>query len=185
MRFRERIIFLEPITQADTSGGFTGLAYNPVYECWANVVMDNSQRDYTNFQYSNMTRVNVKIRYNPDFSPQINNKITWRGMLLTIHSSPDLGAKDYIELVCYYDPAVTYTQKYKVEFSATTGGTVAATLSGEAITTGTYVDVNSSVVLTATAAEDYEFTKWSNDSLINPLTITVTADINLIAEFDE
>jgi head-tail adaptor len=105
---RERVIFLESVVSEDSSGGYTSDTYTEVYECWANVVVDNSQRDYTNFQYSNMTRANVTIRYNPNFTPEISNKLAWRGKLLTIHSSPDIGAKDYIELVCYYDPKIDY-----------------------------------------------------------------------------
>jgi head-tail adaptor len=108
MRMRERIMFLSPVVTAESSGGFTSSGYQEVYSCWADVIFDSSQKDYSNFQYMNQTQVTVKIRYNAEFTPTITNKIVWREKLLTIHSSPDLGAKDYIELRCFYDPNQTY-----------------------------------------------------------------------------
>lgn len=105
---RERITFLTPDVSDDSSGGYTNADYIDVYSCWADVNLDNSTRDYDNFQLKNMVAVNIKYRYNPDFTPTIINKIVWRDKLLSIHSAPDLGEKNYINLKCYYDPAEDY-----------------------------------------------------------------------------
>ena len=49
--------------------------------------------------------------------------------------------------------------------------------------TGTY-NYKATATLTATPAEGYHFVKWSDESTTNPLTITVTEDIELQAIFD-
>ena len=64
--------------------------------------------------------------------------------------------------------------KYTVTTSATEGGSV--TEGGE-YTQGTQV------TLTATPAEGYHFVKWSNESTDNPLTINVTENVALEANF--
>jgi head-tail adaptor len=108
MRLKERVTFVSPVVTAESSGGFNNSGYEDVYTCWADVTFDSSQKDYSNFQYMNQTQVTVRIRYNSGFAPTITNKIVWKEKLLTIHSSPDLGAKDYIKLRCFYDPNQTY-----------------------------------------------------------------------------
>ena len=45
------------------------------------------------------------------------------------------------------------------------------------------VDKNTEVTLTATPAEGYEFTGWSDGSTDNPYTVTVTENISLTANF--
>ena len=70
--------------------------------------------------------------------------------------------------------SVTYPTVYTITVEAENG-----TVEGA----GTYVE-GTSVTLTATPAEGYHFVKWSNESTTNPLTITVTEDIELQAIFD-
>ena len=99
--------------------------------------------------------------------------------------------EDQVNAKIYADFAGTYTftwdmtnkkltvtfpelPKYTVTTSATEGGSV--TEGGE-FTKGTEVK------LTATPAEGYHFEKWSNESTENPLTITVTEDVELQAIF--
>ena len=49
---------------------------------------------------------------------------------------------------------------------------------------GTYAD-GSTITITATPASGYKFVKWSNDLTTATATITVTSDLNLVAEFAE
>ena len=50
------------------------------------------------------------------------------------------------------------------------------------VTTGTY-EYGTEVTLTATANDGYEFVNWSNGSTENPLTVTVTGEETLTANF--
>ena len=47
------------------------------------------------------------------------------------------------------------------------------------------VEYGTSLELTATPAEGYKFTGWSDDSTENPYTVTVTENISLVANFEE
>ena len=72
-----------------------------------------------------------------------------------------------------------FTKKYAVNFSADANGSVAATADEQALTSGNKVVGGTEVTLTATANTGYHFVKWSNESTTNPLTITVTDNIEL------
>jgi SPP1 family predicted phage head-tail adaptor len=106
-RLTERIVFLQPTTTADDYGGFTRTTYTEVYECWANVQQSASNREFQSMQNVNMVGVDITMRYAFEFVPSIENNISWRGKLLTIHGSPDLSEKNIIKLRAWYDPAVT------------------------------------------------------------------------------
>ena len=70
--------------------------------------------------------------------------------------------------------SVTYPTVYTIKVEAENG-----TVEGA----GTYVE-GTSITLTATAADGYIFTGWSNGETANPYTIEVTKDITLTANFD-
>lgn len=81
------------------------------------------------------------------------------------------------------------TQKYTVTATAGEGGTVAIKNgSDENVASGTKVEENTSLTFTATANDGYEFVNWtdaSNEAVSteNPYTTTVSADINIKANF--
>ena len=72
-----------------------------------------------------------------------------------------------------------FTKKYAVNFSADANGSVTAKADEQALTSGNKVVGGTEVTLTATANTGYHFVKWSNESTTNPLTITVTDNIEL------
>lgn len=87
---------------------------------------------------------------------------------------------------------VTYastTKKYTVTATAGEGGSVVIKNgSDENVTSGTEVEENTSLTFTATANNGYEFVNWTNASnkavsTDNPYTATVSADINIKANF--
>lgn len=87
---------------------------------------------------------------------------------------------------------VTYastTKKYKVTATAGEGGTVAIKNgSNKDVTSGTEVEENTSLTFTAIANDGYEFVNWTDASnkavsTGNPYTTTVSADINIKANF--
>ena len=80
-------------------------------------------------------------------------------------------ATEDVELTANFE-AFTYT--ITVASSDETKGTVAGG--------GTYA-YNTTATLTATANEGYEFVNWSNGSTENPLTMTVTSEETLTANF--
>ena len=74
-------------------------------------------------------------------------------------------------------PNLNTTQKFDLAVSATEGGSVD--------TSGGSYDSNSTVTITATPAEGYEFTGWSGNvsGSTNPLTVTVNGNKNITANF--
>ena len=91
-----------------------------------------------------------------------------------------------------YVKAITITratQKYTVTATAGEGGTVAIKNgSNEVVTSGTEVEENTSLTFTATANDGYEFVNWTDGNSTeviteNPYTTTVSADINIKANF--
>ena len=82
------------------------------------------------------------------------------------------------------------TKKYAVTATAGDGGKVAIkNASNEDVTSGREVEENTSLTFTATAKDGYEFVNWtdvSNGTEVNaknPYTTTVSADINIKANF--
>lgn len=81
------------------------------------------------------------------------------------------------------------TQKYTVTATAGEGGTVAIKNgANEDVTSDTKVEEKTSLTFTATANDGYEFVNWtdaSNEAVSteNPYTTTVSADINIKANF--
>lgn len=81
------------------------------------------------------------------------------------------------------------TKKYTVTATVGEGGTVAIMNgSDENVASGTKVEENTSLTFTATANDGYEFVNWtdaSNEAVSteNPYTTTVSADINIKANF--
>lgn len=80
--------------------------------------------------------------------------------------------------------------KYTVTATAGDGGKVAIKNgSNEEVTSGTEVEENTSLTFTATANDGYEFVNWTDGnsteavSTENPYTTTVSADINIKANF--
>jgi hypothetical protein len=62
--------------------------------------------------------------------------------------------------------------------------TVSVTAENGTVTgAGTYPQ-GAEVTLTATAADGYKFTNWSNGETTNPYTFTIAADVNLTANFE-
>lgn len=91
-----------------------------------------------------------------------------------------------------YVKAITITratQKYTVTATAGEGGTVTIKNgSSEDVTSGTEVEENTSLTFTAIANDGYEFVNWTDASnkavsTGNPYTTTVSADINIKANF--
>ena len=82
---------------------------------------------------------------------------------------------DNISLVANFEAIPTYT--VNVSTNDVNGGT--ATASSSSVLEG------NTVTLTATAADGYKFTGWSDGSKDNPYTLTVTEDISLTANFAE
>ena len=66
-------------------------------------------------------------------------------------------------------------QQYSLTVNATTGGTV--NNPGSTFASG------SSVTLTATPNSEYLFSSWSNGSTENPLTLTITSNLTISANF--
>lgn len=81
------------------------------------------------------------------------------------------------------------TKKYTVTATAGEGGTVdIKNGSNEKVASGTDVEENTSLTFTATANDGYEFVNWTDASnkavsTGNPYTTTVSADINIKANF--
>lgn len=80
------------------------------------------------------------------------------------------------------------TKKYTVTATAGEGGTVAIKDGSNNVASGTEVEENTSLTFTATANDGYEFVNWtstSNEAVStkNPYTTTVSADINIKANF--
>ena len=69
-------------------------------------------------------------------------------------------------------PNINTTQKFDLAISASEGGSVD--------TSGGSYDSNSSVTITASPADGYEFTGWSGNASgsTNPLTVTVNGNKN-------
>lgn len=91
-----------------------------------------------------------------------------------------------------YVKAITITRatkKYHVTAIAGEGGTVAIKKgSDETVASGTLVEENTSLTFTAIANDGYEFVNWTDASnkavsTENPYTTTVSADINIKANF--
>lgn len=91
-----------------------------------------------------------------------------------------------------YVKAITITRatkKYHVTATAGDGGTVAIKKGlDEDVTSGTDVEEKTSLTFTATANDGYEFVNWTDASnkavsTGNPYTTTVSADINIKANF--
>ena len=79
---------------------------------------------------------------------------------------------------------------YTITFTTEGGGSVSATVGGNAIASGASVQYGTSVVLTATADARYSFSKWVDGSdnevsKSNPYTTTVNGNITLKAVFIE
>jgi uncharacterized repeat protein (TIGR02543 family) len=74
-------------------------------------------------------------------------------------------------------PNVNTAQKFDLAVSASEGGSVD--------TSGGSYDSNSSVTITASPSDGYEFTGWSGNATgsTNPLTLTVNGDKNITANF--
>ncbi|MBQ8013440.1 MAG: leucine-rich repeat domain-containing protein, partial [Treponema sp.] len=69
---------------------------------------------------------------------------------------------------------------YKVKFTAGTNGTIAATVDGEAITSGDEVEEGKTVVFTATPSTNFEVNNWngkSKDSLVETGTNEVSIEV--------
>lgn len=72
------------------------------------------------------------------------------------------------------------TASYKVKFTAGTNGTIAATVDGEAITSGDEVEEGKTVVFTATPSTNFEVNNWngkSKDSLVETGTNEVSIEV--------
>ncbi len=78
----------------------------------------------------------------------------------------------------YYINITVAPTIYTVSASAGAGGTASVSPSGS-------VEEGTSVTFTATANEGYKFSKWSNNSTVNPYTTTVSGDLALTATFEE
>ena len=66
-------------------------------------------------------------------------------------------------------------QQYSLTVNNTSGGTVS--------NPGTTFNSGTSITLTATPNSDYLFTSWSNGSTENPLTLTITSNLTISANF--
>ena len=94
---------------------------------------------------------------------------------------------------CHMKTGLAGTYTFKIDYSGSNPKvsviypivyTITATAANGTVEgAGTYVE-GTTVYLTAIPAEGYHFVKWSNESTTNPLTITVTEDIELQAIFD-
>ncbi len=76
------------------------------------------------------------------------------------------------------------TQKYQITFNGNANGSVSATADGQSLISSHKVVGGTSITLTATAEEGYEFTGWSDGATANPYTFEVTEDVTLTANFD-
>ena len=72
------------------------------------------------------------------------------------------------------DPQPTI-QQYSLTVNNTSGGTVS--------NPGTTFNSGTSITLTATPNSEYLFTSWSNGSTENPLTLTITSNLTISANF--
>ena len=89
------------------------------------------------------------------------------------------------ELARYVGLEGTYvTTSFKTTTQHTVNTSVANSSFGSVSGAGTY-DYNSSVTLTATPSANYIFSGWSGDAsgTTNPLTLTLTQDLNVTASF--
>ena len=68
-------------------------------------------------------------------------------------------------------------KKYSLTIETSENGSV------EVSSEGTEFEAGTEITLTATANGSYIFSKWSNGSVDNPLTFTITEDTNLEALF--
>ena len=79
---------------------------------------------------------------------------------------------------------------YTIHFGTEDGGTVSATVGGNAISSGTSLTYGTQVQLTATPEPGYSFSKWTNGSsnevsTSNPYTVTIDGNITRNAVFIE
>ena len=72
-------------------------------------------------------------------------------------------------------PNLNTTPKFDLAVSATEGGSVD--------TSGGSYDSNSTVTITATPAEGYEFIGWSDDNIENPRTVVINSNFSIHAQF--
>ncbi|MEL0302001.1 MAG: hypothetical protein VW976_09020, partial [Flavobacteriaceae bacterium] len=66
-------------------------------------------------------------------------------------------------------------QQFSLTVNTTSGGTVS--------NPGATFDSGTSITLTATPNSEYLFTSWSNGSTENPLTLTITSNLTISANF--
>lgn len=108
-----------------------------------------------------------------DFVSAVNAAKTVYGTRVTTQAEIDAAVKSINDFVF----------EYKVDASASNGGTVEQTLvSGTDKGNNVYVE-NSVVTLTATPGEDYDFVSWSNGSKETSFDYTVTDSVNFTANF--
>ena len=86
--------------------------------------------------------------------------------------------KDFDNIICELNVNAIFEKGQMFTVTATVNDAQGGTVSGG----GEYLE-GTEIQLTATPAEGYEFKQWSNGSTDNPLTLTVTEDIELTAEF--
>lgn len=110
----------------------------------------------------------------------------------TIYLYRSAGSKTYLKAIKITRAGGTVTpttKKYKVTATAGEGGTVdIKNGSNENVASDTDVEEKTSLTFTATANDGYEFVNWtdaSNEAVSteNPYTTTVSADINIKANF--
>ena len=106
-----------------------------------------------------------------DFKLYYGTKVEMMASLANIPTEDDIAVNVFVgddaiigEDVC----AVTVT------WNPDEGGQV--TLAGKKV-------IGEEITLTATANEGYEFTKWEDDSVANPRTVTLTGDASFSATF--
>ena len=97
-----------------------------------------------------------------------------------------LGATTYTDNITLY--AKWTINQYTLDFGASEGGSVVATVKGEAITSPATLEHGTSVTLTATPTTGNVFVQWVNEngttvSTDNPYTFNLTANKTVKAEF--
>jgi hypothetical protein len=112
-RLKDRITFIEADTISDLAGGFEVVSTLTLYECWANVEQNNSNRAFQNFQVANMVIVTVSMRVNPEFAPQSGQNVLWKDRFLTVQGEPDLNEQQFYSFQAAYDPKIKVSEQWQ------------------------------------------------------------------------
>lgn len=111
--------------------------------------------------------------------------------VLKLFRNTKITALAYIKITRSGSTDTPTTKKYTVTAIAGEGGKVAITNgSSETVASGKEVEENTSLTFTATPNDGYEFVNWTDASnnvvsTENPYTTTVSADINITANFKQ